>query len=148
MRYALYLPFSFDADDDQTAALVANLLAHRNALLLAEDGRVVETLDTPPPDRLLPPQDLRARGHAVAAALETVAAGFTGERAELDRTVEAALAGPHPGSWSRSTVLRGVYHRWMSARNNPVTAHVHLLVNVLSSRLRDLLADMTQVTRV
>lgn len=147
-RYALYIPFSLDADDDQTAALVANLLAHRNALLLAEDGRVVGTIDTPLPDRLLSPEDLRVRGPAVAAALETVAAGHTGERVELDRRIEQALAASHPGSWSRVTVLRRVYYRWMSTRNNPVTAHVHLLVNVLASRIRDLLADMTQVIRV
>lgn len=147
-RYALYLPFSLDAEDDRTAVLVANLLAHRNALLMTQDGRVVETTDAPPPDRLLAPEDLRTRGHAVAAALDTVAAGHTGERDELDRMVEEALSSPPSGSWSRSTVLRRVHYRWMSARNSPTTTHVHLLVNILASRIRDLLADMTRVIRV
>lgn len=155
-RYDLHMPFSFEAKDDRTAALVANLLAHRNALLLAEDGRVVETFDSPhadsflAPANLLSPVDLRERGEDVVAALDTVACGFTGQRPDLDLMVEDALQHPDAqrGPWSRQAVVRTAYRRWFMNHNNQVTALVYSMVDHLVGRINDMLRDVTRKIHV
>ncbi len=149
-RYALYLPFSFEAKDDRTAAIVANLLAHRNALLLSEEGRVVETLEDPLPVSLLSPKDLQERGEAVVAALDTVACGYVGDRPVLDQMVNQALQHPDSqrGPFARVTAVRTAYRRWFLRHDNQVSMIIYSQVEHLVGRLNDMLREVTKVIRV